>query len=121
MQQRDTKETQLLEVGKLLSFADRHADRIAPDVRLRAEQTAAAVSGEIEALRVDEEAVRHRLSLAQRARVNVERVIYDGVVVRMAESSLRIHGERGATTVRLVDQSLAVFPLEDDSDLDDDR
>lgn len=121
VQQRDTKETQLLEVGKLLSFADRHADRIAPDVRLRAEQTAAAVSGEIEALRVDEEAVRHRLSLAQRARVNVERVIYDGVVVRMAESSLRIHGERGATTVRLVDQSLAVFPLEDDSDLDDDR
>ena len=65
--------------------------------------------------------LRQRLSLAQHARVNAERAIHDGVVVRMAESSLRIHGERGPTTVRLADHNLAVFALEDDSHLDDER
>ena len=42
-------------------------------------------------------------------------------MLRMADASLRIHGERGATTVRLADQSLAVFALEDDGHLDDER
>ena len=39
----------------------------------------------------------------------------------MAESSLRIHGERGPTTMHLTDQNLTVFALEDDSHLDDER
>ncbi len=120
-QQRDSKESELLEVGKLLSFSDRHPDRVAPDLRLRAEQTAAALSGEIETLRAEEGQVRQRLSLAQHARVNAERAIYEGVVIRMAESCLRIQGERGASTVRLADQKLAVFALEDDSHLDSER
>ena len=50
-QARDSKESELLEMGKLLSFSDRYPDRIAPAVRLRAEQTAAALSADIEALR----------------------------------------------------------------------
>ena len=120
-QARDSKESELLEMGKLLSFSDRYPDRIAPAVRLRAEQTAAALSADIEALRGEEVQLRQRLSLAQHARVNAERAIHDGVVVRMAESSLRIHGERGPTTVRLADHNLAVFALEDDGHLDDER
>ncbi len=120
-QERDGKENELLEIGKLLSFSDRYPDRIAPEVRLRAEQTAAALSADIETLRGEEEQLRQRLSLAQHARVNAERAIHDGVVIRMADSSLRIQGERGATTVRLADQRLAVFALEDDSHLDKER
>ena len=120
-QQRDGKENELLEIGKLLSFSDRHPDRIVPAVRLRAEQTAAALSAEIETLRGEEEELQQRLNLAQQARVNAERAIHDGVVIRMADASLRIQGERGATTVRLADQRLAVFTLEDDSHLDDER
>ena len=79
------------------------------------------MSADIESLRGEEEELGQRLTLAQRARVNAERAIYDGVVIRMADASLRIHGERGPTTVRLADQNLAVFALEDDSHLDDER
>jgi len=120
-QQRDAKESQLLEIGKLLSFSDRNPGRVAPDVRLRAEQTAAAISSDIENMRQEEAQVRHRLDLAHSARVEAEKALYEGVSVTLGEARLRIHGEHGPSTVRLAEQGLGIFPLEDDSALDAER
>ena len=116
--ERDGKENKLLEIGKLLTLADRNPGKVSPDIVTRAEEAAAALSTEIEGLRSEEEGLRHRLLLTQQARVNAENAIYEGCIVTMGECTLRVPHDRGPTTIRLADQSLGVFALEDDGGLD---
>jgi uncharacterized protein (DUF342 family) len=116
--ERDGKENKLLEIGKLLTVADRNPGKVSADIVTRAGEAAAALSAEIEALRGEEEDLRHRLMLTQQARVNAETTVYEGCVVSMGEHTLRIPHDRGATTVRLADKGLGVFALEDDSAMD---
>ena len=114
---RDQRENKLLEIGKLLTLADRSPGKIAAEIIARAEETAATLSTEIETLRGEEEGLRHHLMLVQQARVNAESAMYEGCVIAMGENTLRIPHDRGPSTVRLADQKLGVFPLEDDSHL----
>lgn len=116
---RDALENRLLEIGKMLTFADRHPDRVSPEMVGRAEQTASALSEEIETLRSEEEALQHRLALTREARVNADREMFEGCIVRMGEQMLKLSQDRGPTTVRLATQGLGVFPLEDDSRFDE--
>ncbi|WP_345793605.1 FapA family protein [Thauera sp. JM12B12] len=113
---RDMRENKLLEIGKLLTVADRNPGKFAPDIVARAEEAAATMSAEIEALREEEEDLRYRLTLTQQARVNAETALYEGCVVSMGEQSLRIPQDRGASTVRLAESGLGLFPLEDSPD-----
>lgn len=116
--ERDGKENKLLEIGKLLTVADRNPGKLAPEIIARAEEAAAALSAEIESLRNEEEDLRQRLLLTQQARVNAESAVYEGCIVTMGECTLRVPQDRGATTVRLAEQGLGIFPLEDDSHFD---
>ena len=116
--ERDDRENKLLEIGKLLTLADRNPGKVAAGIVSRAEETAAALSTGIEILRGEEEDLRHRLMLTQQARVNAETAMYEGCVVTMGENTLRIPHDRGPSTVRLADQKLGVFALEDDSQFD---
>lgn len=116
---RDALENRLLEIGKMLTFADRHPERVTPEMVGRAEQTASALSGEIETLRGEEEDLQHRLALTREARVNAEREMFEGSIVRMGEQLFKLSQDRGPTTVRLATQGLGVFPLEDDSRFDE--
>ena len=102
----------------LLTVADRNPGKVSPEIIARAEAAAAALSAEIEGLRGEEEDLRHRLLLTQQARVNAENAVYEGCIVTMGESTLRVPQDRGATTVRLADLGLGIFPLEDDSHFD---
>ena len=111
--ERDGKENKLLEIGKLLTVADRNPGKFAPDIVARAEEAAAAMSAEIEILRGEEEDLRYRLELTQKARLDAENAVFEGCVVSMGEQSLRIPQDRGATTVRLAGTGLGVFALED--------
>lgn len=115
---RDAKENKLLEIGKLLTVADRNPGKVSADIITRAEDAAAALSAEIEGLRLEEEDLRQRLLLAQQARVNAENTVYEGCIFTLGEHTLRIRQDRGATTVRLAEHTLGVFALEDDSGLD---
>ncbi|MDX9886189.1 FapA family protein [Thauera sp.] len=115
--ERDGKENKLLEIGKLLTVADRNPGKVSPEIIARAEESASALSGEIESLRSEEEDLRHRLMLTQQARVNAESAIHEGVSVSMGDKTLRIPHERGASTIRLAEQGLGLFALEDDSHL----
>ncbi len=56
LQQRDGKENKLLEIGKLLTVADRNPGKVSPEIIARAEEAAAALSAEIEGLRGEEDA-----------------------------------------------------------------
>ncbi len=116
---RDALENRLLEIGKMLTFADRHPDRVTPEMVGRAEQTAGALSEEIERLRSEEEELQHRLTLTREARVNADREMFEGGVVRMGEQMLKLSQDHGPTTVRLATQGLGVFALEDDSRFDE--
>jgi hypothetical protein len=116
---RDALENRLLEIGKMLTFADRHPDRVSPEMVGRAEQTASALSEEIESLRSEEEELQHRLALTREARVNADREMFEGCIVRMGEQMLKLSQDRGPTTVRLATQGLGVFALEDDSRFDE--
>ena len=116
--ERDGKENKLLEIGKLLTVADRNPGKVSPEIIARAEEAAAALSAEIEGLRGEEDDLRQRLLLTQQARVNAENAVYEGCIVTMGEYTLRVPQDRGATTVRLAEQGLGIFPLEDDSHFD---
>jgi hypothetical protein len=116
--ERDGKENKLLEIGKLLTVADRNPGKVSAEIVTRAEEAAAALSAEIEGLRGEEEDLRQRLLLTQQARINAETAFYEGCIVTMGECTLRVPQDRGATTVRLADQGLGIFPLEDDSHFD---
>ena len=116
--ERDAKENKLLEIGKLLTVADRNPGKLSAEIIARAEEAAAALSAEIEGLRGEEEDLRYRLLLTQQARVIAENAVYEGCIVTMGESTLRVPQDRGATTVRLADLGLGIFPLEDDSHFD---
>ncbi|MHB1374764.1 MAG: DUF342 domain-containing protein [Thauera sp.] len=112
-EERDARENKLLEIGKLLTVADRNPGKFAPDIVTRAEEAAAAMSAEIEILRGEEEDLRYRLELTQQARLDAENAVFEGCVVSMGEQSLRIPQDRGPTTVRLAGTGLGVFALED--------
>ncbi|MGD9870622.1 MAG: DUF342 domain-containing protein [Thauera sp.] len=109
---RDERENKLLEIGKLLTLADRNPGKVSPEVISRAEETAAALSAEIEELREEEGSLRERLALTQLARVNAEQAIHEGVSISSGEYTLRIPHEFGPSTVRLSPQGLGTFPLE---------
>lgn len=115
---RDERENRLLEIGKMLTLADRHPERVTPEVVRRAEQTARTLSTEIETLRGEEDDLNHRLALAREARVNAEREMFEGTIVAMGDQKLRLPLDRGPSTVRLEGSSLSVFALEDDSHFD---
>jgi len=116
-EERDQKENQLLEIGKLLTLADRNPGRVPPEVVARAEQTAATLTAEIGGLRNEEADLRFRLDLAQQARVDAEREMHDGVTITLGEQKLRISQEVGPSTVRLAEWGLGVFPLAEDKGL----
>ncbi|WP_297361078.1 FapA family protein [Thauera sp.] len=116
---RDALENRLLEIGKMLTFADRNPDRVTPEMIARAEQTASAISADIETLRGEEDDLNHRLALTRQARVNAERDMFEGSFVIMGDQKLRVPHDRGATTVRLEGHGLGVFALEDDSRFDE--
>ena len=114
VQLRDGKESQLLEIGKVLTLSDRQPGRIPAELRDRAEQTATNLSFEVESLRENEDEMRYLLALAKQARVNAEQALHEGVVVSMGEARLAIPGHRGPSTVRLAEHGLGVFALEDE-------
>lgn len=99
--QRDARETQLLDISKLLAFADQNPGRLPADKLDKARQTAAALSASIAELRAEEEALARRVELAQGARVVAERAMYEGVVVTLGNQRFRVVGEHGGGTIGL--------------------
>lgn len=111
--QRDGEETQLLEVSKLLAFADHNPGRLPPATVEKAAHTAARLSAEIAALRETESALAQKADLARNARVVAEQAMYDGVVVTLGIQRYRVSGEHGAGAIGLGEQGLALLPAED--------
>jgi uncharacterized protein (DUF342 family) len=109
---RDAREKQLLDVGKLLVFADRNPARVDPKMVERACATAKTLSAEIEALRDEEEHLNALILCAQQARVIAEQAMFEGVTVSMGAQRYRLASDLGAAQIGLVGGRLDLLPVE---------
>lgn len=108
---RDGKESQLLEVSKLLAFAGRHPGRLPVDTLERARGTAATLSEKIEALRDEAAAIEHKVELAQTSRVVAEQAMHEGVTVQLGSRQYRVVGEHGGCAIAPGEDGLEMFAL----------
>jgi uncharacterized protein (DUF342 family) len=111
--ERDGKETQLLEVSKLLAFAQAHAGKLPPPMIEKARATAAALSADIAALREEQDAMTKKIDLSMQACVRVEQALYEGVEVLMGNQRYRVVGEHGPCAVGIGIGGLGLLPLEE--------
>lgn len=111
--ERDGKETQLLEVSKLLAFAQAHPGKLPPPMIEKARATAAALATDIAALREEQDAMTKKIDLSMQACVRVEQALYEGVEVLMGNQRYRVVGEHGPCAVGLGQGGLGLLPLEE--------
>ncbi|GAB1392569.1 FapA family protein [Rhodocyclaceae bacterium] len=110
--QRDGKETQLLEVSKLMDFAAKNPGKLRPEMIEKARATAAQLSAEIAAMREEQDGMTKKIDLSQQSRVNVEQAIYEGVEVQMGSQRFRVTGEHGPCAVGLTPGGLELLTAE---------
>lgn len=108
---RDGKETQLLEVSKILAFADKNPGRLPPATVERARGTAAKLSGEIEGLREETSAVEKKVEVSQTSRVVAEQLMHEGVKVQHGNKSYKVVGEHHACAITPGEEGLELIPL----------
>jgi uncharacterized protein (DUF342 family) len=116
--ERDGKETQLLEISKLMAFAQANPGKLRPEMIEKARATAAALSAGIAALREEQELLTKKIDLSQHARVVVEQALHEGVEVLMGNQRYRVVGEHGPCAVGLGQGGLGLLPLEEVSQPD---
>jgi len=109
---RDAREKQLLDIGKLLVFADRNPARVDPKMVERACATAKTLSAEIAALRDEEEHLNALILCAQQARVIAEQTMFEGVTVSMGTQRYRLASDLCAVQIGLVGGRLDLMPIE---------
>ncbi|MDP1524494.1 MAG: FapA family protein [Rhodocyclaceae bacterium] len=110
--QRDGKETQLLEVSKLMDFARKNPGKLRPEMIEKARATAALLSADIAAMREEQDGITKKIELSQQSRVNVEQAIYEGVEVHMGSQRFRVTGEHGPCAVGLTPGGLELVTLD---------
>lgn len=116
---RDGKETQLLEISKLLAFARANPGKLRPEMIEKARATAALLSADIAAMREEQDVLTQKIELSQHSRVLVEQAIYEGVEVLMGNQRYRVVGEHGPCAVALGKGGLGLVPLEEVSQTQD--
>jgi uncharacterized protein (DUF342 family) len=110
---RDGKETQLLEISKLIDFATQHPERIKPGMLEKARASAAAIGAEIAAIREEEQSLEKKIELAQQSRVIAEEALYEGVEVSMGNQRYRVAGEHNGAAIGLGKGGLGLFSLDE--------
>lgn len=108
---RDAKETQLLEVSKLLDFAHKNPGKLRPEMLDKARATAAALSDGIVGLREEHELMTKKIELSQQSQVVAQKAVHEGVEVQMGNQCYRVVREHGPCAIGLGESGLGVMPL----------
>lgn len=108
---RDARETQLLEVSKLLDFGSKNPGKLRPEMLEKARATAVALSADIAALREEQDLLTKKIELSLQSRVNVQQALHEGVEVVMGNQRYRVVGEYGACAVGLGPGGLELIKL----------
>ncbi len=109
---RDNRETQLLEVSKLLDFAGKNPGKLKPEMLEKARATAVALSNDIAGLREEQEVLTKKIELSQLSRLTAEQSLYEGVEVLMGALRYRVTGEHGACAVGLTQGMLELLAID---------
>jgi uncharacterized protein len=78
---RDARETQLIDVGKLLTMAEQQPGKLPEATLDKARQTAASLNAAIAELREQAELLNRQVGLAMSARVIAQQKLFEGVDV----------------------------------------
>lgn len=112
--ERESKETQLLEVSKLLAFAKKNPGKLRPEMVEKASTTYDTLWNEIEQFRGEQDLMTKKIELSQQARVIAEQAIHEGVEVQMGHQSFRVTGESGACAIGLInDHALGLLSIDE--------
>lgn len=109
----DAKETHLLEVSKLIAFAEKNPGKVKAEMLEKARATAAALSEDISGIQEEQRHLDKKISLSLQARVNAEQTLHEGVEVRMGKRRYNVAEEQGACAVGLDKDALKLLALED--------
>lgn len=112
---RDAKETQLLEISKLLDFGRQNPGKLRPDMVDKARATAAALSADIAALRGEQELLTKKIELSQQSRVVAQQAMYEGVEVYLGNQRYRVVGEHGPGAIGLGQGGLGLMPVAEET------
>lgn len=99
--QREDRNVQLGEVGKLLAFAGKSPGKLAPEIVDRARATAGALAEEIGEMNAACEAMEHTIELSQQARVVAEQALREGSDIHFGKHRYHTTYEHGPCTVGL--------------------
>ncbi len=113
--QRDDRETQLLEISKLLDFASKNPGRLRPEMHEKARTTAALLSAEIAGMREEHDVLMKKIELSQHSRVVAQQFMLEGVEVLMGHQRFRVIGEQGACAVGIGHDGLQLLALDEKS------
>lgn len=113
IENREARETQLLEVSKLIDFAHKHPGKVPTEMVDKAHKTAASLSAEIAEIRAEQEALERKIDRSKQSRVIAEQAIHEGVEVQLCGHHFRVFGEHGAGTIGIGDEGLG-FLSEDE-------
>lgn len=110
---REARETQLMEVSKLLDFASKAPGKVAPGMLDKARKTAAALSSGIAEIRAEQQALEHKIERSKLSRVIAEQAIHEGVEVLLCGHHFRVLEEHGAGRIGIGDQGLGFLSEEE--------
>lgn len=110
---RDEKETQLLEIAKLLDFSSKNPGRLRPDMLEKARATAAQLSAAIAAMREEQDELTHKIELSQQSRLVAQELLLEGVEVHVGNLCYRVVGEHGACAVGVGKSGMELFALDE--------
>jgi uncharacterized protein len=98
---RDARETQLIDVGKLLTLAEQQPGKLPEATIEKARQTAASLDLAIADLREQGELLNRQVGLSMSARVIAQQKLFEGVEVHMGERRFRVPSEFAACAIGL--------------------
>lgn len=106
---RSNKEDRVLEISKLIAFAQKNKDKVKAAVVDKARATNAALLEKINTLRAEREAVEARIKIVEQSRVFVQELAYVGVEVRLAGQFFHLNSNIGGCTIGLGEDGLGIL------------
>ncbi|NHC07790.1 DUF342 domain-containing protein [Azonexus fungiphilus] len=110
---RDERETQLLEVAKLLDFAHKNPGRLRPEMIAKARATAAQLSAQIAEMREEQEQLTRKIELSRQSRLVARELLCEGVEVHLGNHRYKVVGEHGACAVGVGADGLELMALDE--------
>lgn len=107
----DKLQKDLTEVSRALSYARGNAQRVAPEILQKAENTRERLEQEIETCEVEKDELGKRLKLADNAKVLISKQIYGNVTVYVGHQIWQVRDDRNGGIFRILEGEITFEAL----------